>query len=70
MTDLLTKKQAAAYWQVGMRTISRWMAQGRVQVVSTPGGKPRIRINPDFNVHTRKSIQRNIDAIIKEASCR
>lgn len=70
MTDLLTKKQAAAYWQVGMRTLTRWMAQGRVQVVKTPGGRPRIRITPDFNVHTRKSIQRNIDAIIKEASCR
>ena len=41
--DLLTKQQAADYIQVSLRTVDKWIAQGRIEIKRTPGGHPRIR---------------------------
>jgi excisionase family DNA binding protein len=41
-TDLLTVKEASALVQVSRRTVENWMADGRVHVFQTAGGRPQI----------------------------
>lgn len=39
----LTDKEAARVCGVSRRTIERWRHDGRIAVVLTPGGRPRVR---------------------------
>jgi hypothetical protein len=41
-TELLTPRQAGALAQVKVRSIYRWLAQGKVHGVKTPGGQHRV----------------------------
>jgi excisionase family DNA binding protein len=41
MTDYLTKREMEAMLRVSERTIERWVANGRLAVIRTPGGAPR-----------------------------
>jgi excisionase family DNA binding protein len=45
-TDLLTVGEAAALLRVGIGTIRRWTAQGKVLYVLLPGGQRRIPRGP------------------------
>lgn len=40
---LMTRKEVASFFRVGTRTITAWVAKGKLPVVKTPGGKPRFR---------------------------
>ena len=42
LTELLTVRQAGALAQVKVRSIYRWLAQGKVHGLKTPGGQHRI----------------------------
>jgi excisionase family DNA binding protein len=42
-TDLISIKDAAAYLQVSERTIRRWIADGKLNPVPTPGAIVRLR---------------------------
>ena len=39
---LLTVAEVAAHFQVARSTVYRWLAEGRLEVVRTPGGAPRV----------------------------
>lgn len=46
-TQLLSKRllrfdEVADLMEVTVRTVSRWVSQGRVEAVRTPGGRPRV----------------------------
>jgi excisionase family DNA binding protein len=41
MTDYLTKREIAAMLRVSERSIERWVRDGRLAVIRTPGGYPR-----------------------------
>ena len=40
---LMTVSEVAALFRVAPKTVTRWLANGRLTRVSTPGGQPRIR---------------------------
>ena len=40
---LLTIGEVAALYRVAPKTVTRWLAAGRLTRVSTPGGRPRVR---------------------------
>ena len=43
MPDLLTAKQVAVHFSVGIDTVYRWIAEARITAERTPGGRIRIR---------------------------
>lgn len=40
--QLLTYREAAAFYRVSERTMRWWVQKGAVEVVRTPGGRPRV----------------------------
>lgn len=40
---LLTPSQVAAQWKVSIRTVQRYIADGRLKAVRLPGGQNRIK---------------------------
>ncbi|WP_409430576.1 helix-turn-helix domain-containing protein [Mycobacterium sp. SMC-16] len=41
--ELLKPAQLAERWRVSLRTVHRYLADGRVKSIRTPGGRYRIR---------------------------
>lgn len=39
----LTPSQLAEQWHVSLRTVQRWLADGRIKSTRMPGGRYRIR---------------------------
>lgn len=40
--DLLTPSQVAEMWQVSLRTVQRYIADGKLRALKLPGGQYRI----------------------------
>jgi excisionase family DNA binding protein len=40
---LLTSGEVAALFKVGLKTVTRWAAAGRIDSIKTPGGHRRFR---------------------------
>lgn len=38
---LWTKREVAAFYRVSEKTVGDWMAQGRIEYITTPGNHPR-----------------------------
>ncbi len=43
--ELLTIAEVAAHYRVSVSTVYRWVAEGRLEVVRTPGGTPRVPVS-------------------------
>lgn len=43
MPELLTSRQVADAFQVGVKTVNRWAADGKLPAIRTPGGSYRFR---------------------------
>ncbi|MFN3005103.1 helix-turn-helix domain-containing protein [Mycolicibacterium wolinskyi] len=41
--SFLTASQLAEQWQVSLRTVQRYLSEGRIKAVRLPGGQYRIR---------------------------
>jgi excisionase family DNA binding protein len=41
--ELLTVAQVAGRWHVSIRTVHRWIAEGKLKAVRLPSGRYRIR---------------------------
>lgn len=40
--DLLTPSQVAGLWKVSLRTVQRYIAEGKLKAIRLPGGQYRI----------------------------
>ena len=56
--ELLTKQEYADYWKVSPGTVDKWMAEGKVKPVYTPGGTPRFR-HPEERDGSRLGVATN-----------
>lgn len=39
--ELLTRQEVADTFHVALKTVTRWVEQGKLHKIVTPGGKPR-----------------------------
>ena len=44
LPEMLTVKEAAAYLRLSVGTLRRWIHNGRIKVVTFPGGDQRVKV--------------------------
>ena len=55
-TELLTAQEAGAMVRINVQSIYRWLAQGKIHGIKTPGGRHRICKDSLFYSHSTQPV--------------